>query len=806
MQEATRLPLLRRWRGVREGLWDRFSASDPGLIRLSSALTTVGAVVVTLAVLAALHTAVPLLVVGAMCAMVASFAISDPQPRDQAVTLALAVPTAFAVITLGAELARYRVAADLVFLLLIFTAVYVRRFGPRGTGLGLIAFQLFFVSQFARVTPSMLPHIYGIFGIAFGVAALVRFGLVRATPERTLGRLRRAFRARLADVVDALEAVGEAGVGTPAAQRAEGELRRGTARLHACALMIQARLESGMPDPYAASVLQRRIAEAEIAAERLGLLLLRAVRTSGGGDLDQGMTLALHLPELNRPARRLPALHQPEPQTPAGAQPAPSDPDLVRLGGELHRLRLLVARSATGPEAPGAPAGTGLAAVRDRLLDYRDDERIPDVGDAVRDVYRAVGDLARAMLGLRLAFGAEPDAAEDGSPEDSRSREELGVEELLLAAEDEKAPEQTGLDRPTTRAAWQVTTGSALAVLGGELLSSQRWYWAVLTCWVVFLNTSSLGEILVKGYRRLLGTVVGVLAGVGLAALVGNDTWTAFTLVVLCIFGMFFTAPLSYTLMSFFVTAMIGLLYTLLHTYSAAVLVLRIEETALGAACGLVAAVLVLPVHTRRRTDEQLVTVLLRLRQALSLSVAQLAGAPAADLLDATRELDTALDAFRSSIQPLTHPASPLRDRRRRARYVLGLLETCAYHSRSLAATAGLVPGSLGVSADPRLAEAGRRLARNIDTLIGFLRDGGRGSPALETGPSMSALVRAAPAAGTAADTDTGTGTGRDRDRTVGLRVVRHLQRLDEGVLTLARVLGLREAEERPREPVPAAD
>ena len=71
---------------------------------------------------------------------------------------------------------------------------------------------------------------------------------------------------------------------------------------------------------------------------------------------------------------------------------------------------------------------------------------------------------------------------------------------------------------------------------------------------------------------------------------------------------MFFSAPLSYALMSFFVTAMLGLLYTLLNTYSVAVLVLRIEETALGAVCGIIAAVLVLPVHTDRRTDELLGT------------------------------------------------------------------------------------------------------------------------------------------------------------------------------------------------------
>ncbi|MYR56757.1 FUSC family protein, partial [Streptomyces sp. SID625] len=100
--------------------------------------------------------------------------------------------------------------------------------------------------------------------------------------------------------------------------------------------------------------------------------------------------------------------------------------------------------------------------------------------------------------------------------------------------------------------------------------------------------------ILVKGYRRLLGTVLGVVAGIVLAGLVGPHTWPALALVLLLVFAMFYTAPLSYTLMSFFVTAALGLLYMLLHTYSLSVLVLRIEETALGAACGIIAAAVVL--------------------------------------------------------------------------------------------------------------------------------------------------------------------------------------------------------------------
>jgi uncharacterized membrane protein YccC len=300
----------------------------------------------------------------------------------------------------------------------------------------------------------------------------------------------------------------------------------------------------------------------------------------------------------------------------------------------------------------------------------------------------------------------------------------------------------------------------------------------VLTCWVVFLNTASTGEILVKGYRRLLGTVFGVVAGVLLAGVVGNHTWTAFGLVLLFIFAMFFTAPLSYALMSFFVTAMLGLLYTLLNTYSAELLVLRIEETALGAVCGVVAAALVLPVHTDRRTDEQLATVLARLGDVTGAAVEQLSGGPALDLLDKARDLDTALEDLRASTQPLTHPITPLRSRRQTARYLVALLETCAYHARSLAATAELLPHSKTVAADPRLKGAGRRIAHNIDVLVAHVEnrpDAGT----VETGASLASMLEG-----------DRPGEAPRHDRVTG-RVLRHLQRLDEGVVGLARPLGV---------------
>ncbi|MFF7853262.1 FUSC family protein [Streptomyces sp. NPDC007904] len=737
-------------RSVGTWLRDRLAASDPGLLRLTAGLRTVGAIALTLAVLAASGSDVTHLVAGAMAAMVATFAIREKQRGAQAVTLALGLPVALVSVSLGAVLGDHAVASAVFFVLLIFCAVYGRRFGDRGTALGLIGFQVYFLALFVGSSPSRLPELWAALAVAFACSALVRFAVVPVTPAGVLARLRRAFRARLAQLVSAQLALLDAG--PDEVNKALEEVRRGTARLHETALLIQTRLEEGTPDESTARLVQRRIADAEIAAERLGLLLLSA-RSAERAD-----TLTLHLPGAPAPE--------------VGRLPGPDEATAV-LRRDLQALRALVVRT-------GVP-GTAVAHVRNRLLGYRDEENLPPATPAVRDVFRAVGEAARAVMGLRVALEGPQDESDD-TPATTRSREELDAEDAAIDAgeETEAAEQPTGLRRPTTRAAVQVSVGSTLAILGGELLSSHRWYWAVLTCWIVFINTASTGEILVKGYRRLLGTVFGVVAGIVLAGLVGRHTWTAFALVLLLIFAMFYTAPLSYTLMSFFVTAMLGLLYTLLHTYSWEVLVLRVEETAVGAACGVVAAALVLPVNTDRRTNELLVTVLERLAGATEAAVAQLSGGPAGDLLDKARELDQALGDLRAATQPLTHPVTPLRARRTTARYVVALLETCAYHARSLAATAELLPTHPSIAADPRLGAAAGRTVRNIGTIAARVTGEGV-TGAVETGPSIASLLG-------------GSGEGAARYGRITDRVLRHLERLDEAVVGLARPLGVRVA------------
>ncbi|HTM84560.1 MAG TPA: FUSC family protein, partial [Mycobacterium sp.] len=122
--------------------------SDPGLLRLQLATRTTIALGLALLVLylLATMTGAPLTVavLGAVVAMVAARAVNEADPRRQRVTMVLLpLPAAASIIT-GTLLGPHRIAADVTFVLITFVAVYIRRFGSRGTALGMVAVMTYF--------------------------------------------------------------------------------------------------------------------------------------------------------------------------------------------------------------------------------------------------------------------------------------------------------------------------------------------------------------------------------------------------------------------------------------------------------------------------------------------------------------------------------------------------------------------------------------------------------------------------------------------------------------------------------------
>ncbi|WP_433243122.1 FUSC family protein [Actinomadura nitritigenes] len=689
--------------------WDRLAARDPGLLRSVSALRVVVGIALTLAVLGLSGAPAALLVAGCFAPFTVALAIGEGSARDQAFVVAAAVPLVPAVLLVGGALAPFPMAAEGGFVLLIFWAVYVRGYGPRGHALGIFAFMAYFLTQFLDAGVSDLPGLYAAVGVGFAADALVRSGLLRARQDGTLRRLRRAFRTQLRQVV--LETIEVVRAGRVDA-RAIRSLERRVARLHRSALVIEDVLDRGGPGGIPGE--SRRIARVEVAAQRLAVLAVRS-------------------------ASALPAAPRAREQVVAWLEAVQGHLARTRDGRDVRGLEAAHDRGAR--RLDGAPTG---------LL---------DVHDSVRELIRAL---------------AGPRPVADGPVDRGPYRTVAGD---AASRADGVSPGRGGLRPGMTWQAVQVAAAAAVAVVGADASSSEHWYWAVLSAWVVFVNTETSGAVLVQGLQRLLGTVLGVACGLAVAAAGG----TASALVagaggvpvilcvsLVCVFGIFCTPPDAYWVVSFFITCMIVTLFVLLGVFSTGLLAVRVWETALGVLCGVLAAALVVPTTVHRAGGERLLEVLRALRRTRS---------PRGAAPLAARELDRSLEGLRRSLRPLTHPLNPRRVHRARVRQLLALLESCAYHARSLA-TAGsgpARPARLGgaVCAD----EAAERVRANLDEAIRLVQAGGR--PAIGGHGGVRTLTRLA------AD------PRWSRDHTsAGDRALFHLYRLDEATAELARALG----------------
>ncbi|MDT0610567.1 FUSC family protein [Streptomyces lancefieldiae] len=287
-------------------------------------------------------------------------------------------------------------------------------------------------------------------------------------------------------------------------------------------------------------------------------------------------------------------------------------------------------------------------------------------------------------------------------------------------------PAGTGLARITTRQAVQATAGAGFALVVGQMVSGDRWYWAVGATWWVFVNTTSRGETLVRGFRRVLGTVMGIGLGFLIAVPLAGAAVPSAVLAAACVFGIFYTAAVSYTWMMLCVTLLAELLYGLLGVLSPGLLALRLAETGVGALGAALAVLFVLPVTTHAVNDAWIQRALRCVHACTAEAAARLSGTEDADPAPRVAELEQLLGRVRLSLAPLVHPLNPMYRRKRRARRVLSLLDDCAREIRGLVAVAA----DPEASHDARLAAACWRVEAAVEALTG-----GGAVPARADGP-----------------------------------------------------------------------
>ncbi|HEU4362410.1 MAG TPA: FUSC family protein [Mycobacterium sp.] len=647
--------------------------SDPGLLRLRTAVRTTATLGAALLVLYLLTrtTGQPVTValLGVVIAMISARAVNEPDPRRQQITMALLPLPAALAITVSALLVPYRVAGDIVFVVIIFAAVYVRRFGSRGTALGMVTFMTYFFTLFLHTSTAELPWLI----LAVVVGALCSFVmtsyLLPDRPERVLRRTMRSLRARMAIVVDTAAEALRAG---RLDNRRRRRLRVRTARLNETALMVQTQIEDKL-DP--------------------------AVRWPGVGAGD----LALRLFDVQLTVERVAR---------AAAQAAAVGTDLPAAA--RAELADALSQLARGVRTAGNDGLHRAAALAHRLADQQPGDpphpvQISRLARAVIAVVAAVSEV-RALIAHTAGAGTEfghpaLPAAPGGGDADPRP-----------------GAGGRGRLRPTTRQAIQVAIAASLAIVTGELVSPARWYWAVIAAFVIFAGTTSWGETLTKGWQRLLGTVLGVPSGVLVATAASGDTVTSMVLIFVCLFCAFYLMKVSYSLMIFWITTMLALLYGLLGQFNIHVLLLRIEETAIGAVTGVTVAVLVLPTNTRAVVRDDIREFWTMLSDLIAISVqAMVGGDTIANPTATARQLDRKLQQFRSTAKPLTAGVGGIANRRSIQRG-LRVLTACDHYARTLASWAERPDAAADLAGLADIVTAASsQIRRNIDAVIAIL-------------------------------------------------------------------------------------
>ncbi|MCE3550522.1 FUSC family protein [Pseudonocardia sp. RS11V-5] len=678
--------------GRRADRWDRLAASDPGLNRLTSAARAAFGVGAALGIeyLVASALGIPAMVpmmIGAVLTMMASFGVADPTRGGRAVTLLCLPLFLFAGMGVALAVDHWRVLSLVVFVLVMFAAVAVRRFGPRWFNGGMVAFMGYFFALFLMLKPQQLPVI--VLAVAVATAWSLLLSLV-VWPVRNgvvLARMVRGFDGRVRGVADAAAAL----LADPDGDRSGDLVARLESKLvqvNESALIIDGQLGTpgAVVDDATARAVRHALIDDELAARALAdsVRLLAACAAWLPSDVRTGVVAVL---------------------------------DGLRTGSWAEvegRARALdaVAAGADRPLPVAVPRPSGS-----------DEHAPPTAAQVVRRFAAAAQGLVE---GHRHRHTAHPAREQDYSESGFVPAVQLFAGNMPGSAGTiaEMLEERTGAWWTrlslTTRQAVQVAVATGLAIAAGDAISGQRYYWAVLAAFIAFTGTATAGQTIFKAVNRVLGTMLGLLGAIPLVAVTGHSPAVALPIVLVSIFAAFYLMRVSYALMTFFITLLLGELYAMIGTFTPELMLLRLAETAVGGAIGVAVAAFVLPLRTavvataaRRALLGQLRTLLEDLVRILRDPAA--AGTAGDDLAGASRALDARLHQLLLLNATLLRPAPFLRNGERGRR--LMLYTSLAHHARRLVRLAGEGGARLDAEVRPVLTHVVERTVDLVDAL-----------------------------------------------------------------------------------------
>ncbi len=574
---------------LREG-WDRLVASDPGLSRLRMAVGGAGSLATALGLEFAATIllgiqgmpVVLFLLMGGIVALLGSMPLSGVGPGAWVkVRTAVFFPVAFgAGITVG-MLAGGR--TDLVlalFVVMTFVAVVVRRFGIPFFFYGFMSWIGYLFASLLGATFAILPMLLLALSIGAGWVLLLSLTVLRTSPQRTLSRTLQAFHARVRTVAAVCADLG--GIDLDDRRefvRWQARLHRHQRRLVEAALMIEASSgqRQALPDAASGRRLRNYALDAQLAIDALAGSI-ETIAVTNPAHATQAARVADLLARRNLTGARQAADQLQQTLYQADTDPAGDWWPAYRLREAISEFDTLASQvhdfSPAGLSHTTHQPATG------------DDEAADQSGEFRPAVELMMGNLPSSGAVAREIAGRGP--------------------QWLL-----------GRLTMTTRQAIQVAVAAGGAVVAGHALSGHRYYWALIAVFVTFTGTATRAESVRKAVYRLVGTLTGLVIAMLLAHVTAGHTLPTLIVIVASFFCGFYLIRISYAFMIFFITIMVAQLYNVLGEYSNGLLVLRLEETAIGAGIGIAVALIFLPLSTRDTVRAARDSVFTTLTQAL---------------------------------------------------------------------------------------------------------------------------------------------------------------------------------------------
>ncbi|SDU83786.1 Uncharacterized membrane protein YccC [Microlunatus sagamiharensis] len=233
----------------------------------------------------------------------------------------------------------------------------------------------------------------------------------------------------------------------------------------------------------------------------------------------------------------------------------------------------------------------------------------PELAELVDRLATLVGQ--RRDRQVRAALDALEDEVGRASVDEVDARPVLTTLTQVVRTVEGRADSTTGSDRPSLasfapgRKAWTFAARLGVTMAVAEtvrlLVPLEKPYWIVLTAALVL--KPDLGSVFARGVQRTLGTLVGVVIGVAIVAVVPHGVWLLLPIAA-CAFAFPYGRSLNYGLLSTFVTPLVLLLIDFGTRVDGRVALDRLLDTVIGAGVVLVVGYLCWPGTWRPRLGE----------------------------------------------------------------------------------------------------------------------------------------------------------------------------------------------------------